>query len=231
MTSTTTPLGSSARLEDVLAHLPATITSQYSRRQTIYGPATSSRNIYLVITGSVGISQVTEDGRNVLLEIVGPEQLFGESAFLDPSNCSERATAIENVTVMAWSVSEMEELVMKRPRLALALLQVLAQRNAEFTCRIESFSRDSVERRLARSLVRFSERHGKLAADGSVQMMHLSHELLGQYVGSSREVITHYMNQFRKRGSVSYSRHGILLHSDTLKASLAAPARSLACDK
>src|ERR1043166_5338935 len=73
MTSTTTPLGSSARRKDVLAHLPATITSQYSRRQTIYGPATSSRNIYLVITGSVGISQVTEDGRNVLLEIVGPE--------------------------------------------------------------------------------------------------------------------------------------------------------------
>ena len=133
MASTTTSLQSSEPLEDVLAHLPATSTAHYRRRQMIYGPATSSRSIYLVITGTVGISQVAEDGKEVLLEIVRPEELFGESAFLDFPRRSEHATTLQNATVMSWDVSEMEELVLNRPRLALALLQMLAQRNAEFT--------------------------------------------------------------------------------------------------
>jgi len=224
MASTTASLESMERMEDVLAHLPATTTTSYGRNRMIYGPGTSSRSIYLVITGTVGISQVAEDGKEVLLEIVRPDELFGESAFLDVSRRSEHATTLQNATVMSWAVSEMEELVMRRPRLALALLQMLAQRNAEFRRRIESLSRDSIERRLARSLLHLSERHGTLAEDGSVRIMPLSHDLLGRYVGTSREVITHHMNQFRKRGCVSYSRQCILLHRDSLIASLAAPA-------
>jgi CRP-like cAMP-binding protein len=53
-------------------------------------------------------------------------------------------------------------------------------------------------------------------------MMPFTHVLLSQYVGTSREIVTHYMNQFRKQGYVSYSRRGILLHRDTLRAVLAA---------
>jgi CRP-like cAMP-binding protein len=70
------------------------------------------------------------------------------------------ATAIESATLMTWAAAEMEDLVMKRPRLAVALLQILDQRNLEFTRRVESLSIDNVERRLARSLIRFSERLG-----------------------------------------------------------------------
>jgi len=224
MASTTASLESMEGMEDVLAHLPAATTTSYGRNRMIYGPGTSSRSIYLVITGTVGISQVAEDGKEVLLEIVRPDELFGESAFLDVPRRSEHATTLQNATVMSWAVSEMEELIMNRPRLALALLQMLAQRNAEFRRRIESLSRDPIERRLARSLLHLSERHGTLAADGSVRIMPLSHDLLGRYVGTSREVITHHMNQFRKRGCVSYSRQCILLHRDNLRASLAAPA-------
>jgi hypothetical protein len=47
-------------------------------------------------------------------------------------------------------------------------------------------------------------------------MMPLTHEMLGRYVGTSREIVSHYMNRFRKRGYVSYSRHGIILYRDTL---------------
>jgi hypothetical protein len=47
-----------------------------------------------------------------------------------------------------------------------------------------------------------------------VQMMPMSHDLLGRYVGAPREVITQHMNELRKRGWVSYSRQGILRHRD-----------------
>ena len=143
-----------------------------------------------MVTGKVGISQIAEDGSEVLLEIVRPDEFFGESAIIDVPRRSEQATAIEKARLMTWAVSDMEDLVMKRPRLAVALLQILAQRNAEFTRRIESFSVDTIERRLARSLIRFSERLGTPEEDGSVRMMPFTHALLSRYVGTSRELVT-----------------------------------------
>jgi CRP/FNR family transcriptional regulator, cyclic AMP receptor protein len=219
MAAITTSPTSDTRTEDALAHLPVSNTTEYDKGQTIYGPPHFSKSIYLVVAGKVGISQVADDGSEVLLDIVRPDELFGESAFLGVPP-SERATAIENVKVMAWAVSDMEDLVTKRPRLAVAMLQILAQRNAEFTRRIQSFSNDTIERRLARSLIRFSERLGTPDGNGSVRMMPLTHVLLSRYVGTSREIINHYMNRFRKQGYVSYSRRGIVLYGDTLRTVL-----------
>ena len=220
MATSTTSLGSHTRIEDVLSHLPVSSTTEYSKGQIIYGPDNPSKSIYLVVMGKVGISQIAENGTEVLLEIVRTDELFGESAFLDVPQRSEQATAIEKAKVMIWAISDMEDLVVKRPRLAVALLQILAQRNAEFTRRIESFAIDSIERRLARSLLRFSERLGSPEEDGTVRMMPFTHEMLSRYVGTTREVVTQYMNRFRKQGYVSYSRQGILLYGDTLKTLL-----------
>jgi CRP-like cAMP-binding protein len=221
MASSITASALNTPLEDVLAHLPVSGTINYRKGQVIYSPDHPSKSIYLVSAGKVGMSRIAEDGREILLEIIRPDELFGESAFLSASRRSEQATALETTMLMTWAASHLEDLVMKRPRLAVALLQIFAQRNADFTHRIESFSIDNIERRLARSLIRFSERLGTPEEDGSVRMMPFTHELLSRYVGTSREVVTQSMNRFRKKGFVSYSRHGIRLYRDALKASIA----------
>ena len=118
---------------------------------------------------------------------------------------------------MTWTTSEIEEIVQKRPKLAIALMQILVQRTLDFGHRIESFSVDNIARRLARSLIRFSERLGTEETDGSVRMVPFTHELLSQYVGTSREIVTHYMNQFRRQGYLRYSRKGIILYKDAFK--------------
>jgi CRP/FNR family transcriptional regulator len=222
MAATTTALESS-RLEDVLAHLPISTTTQFHKWQTVYAPETPPTSMYLVVSGNVAISRVTEDGSEVIVEIVGPDDLFGESAFLGASCRGERATAIEDVELMTWPISDLEDLVTKRPRLAVALLQMLAQHNANLTLRIESFAIDGVERRLARSLLRFSERLGSPEEDGSVRVAPFTHSLLSRYVGTSREVVTQHMNRLRRQGYLSYSRQGIRLYQNALKASMSSP--------
>lgn len=218
MASGTTGLeSSSTRHEDVLAHLPLASTTEYAKGQTIYGPDHLSQSLYLVVSGKVLISQIADGGSEVLLEIVRPDELFGESAFLGVPHRSEQAVTLEKSTVMTWAITDMEALVMKRPRLAVALLQVIAQRNADFSRRIESLSLETIERRLARSLIRFSERLGKTEQDGSIRLMPITHDLLARYVGTSREIVTQYMNRFRKQGFVNYSRHGIVVNREPLR--------------
>lgn len=204
-------------LEDPLAHLPCSLIVEYRRGQTIYDQEKPSESLLLVIDGKVKVCRITDDKRQVVVDIYQPDEFFGESAFLGLPNRTEMSVAIEPTKVMAWTVSEIEEIATRRPKLAIALLQLLVQRSMDFGSRIESFSVDNIARRLARALIRFSERLGRQSEDGSVQMIPFTHELLSQYVGTSREIVTHYMNQFRRQGYLRYSRKGILLHRDAMK--------------
>ncbi|HZT29032.1 MAG TPA: Crp/Fnr family transcriptional regulator [Bryobacteraceae bacterium] len=211
-------------LEDPLAHLPCSTIVEYRRGQMIYNQDQPSTSIYLVIDGKVKVSRLADDGHQVVVDIYQPDEFFGESAFLNLAHRSEQAVALENTKLMTWTTQEIEEIIMRRPKLAVALLQILVQRTIEFGHRIESFSVDNIARRLARSLIRFSERLGMPEDDGSVHMVPFTHELLSQYVGTSREIVTHYMNQFRREGYLKYSRKGIVLYRDALRDWLAAQA-------
>lgn len=204
-------------LEDPLAHLPCSTIMEYKKGQTIYSQDQPSTGIYLVIEGKVKVSRMAGDGHQVVVDIYQTDEFFGESALLNLPQRTEQASALEAVKLMAWSTAEIEDIVTKRPRLAVALLQILVQRTIDFGERIESFSVDNIARRLARSLIRFSERLGTPEADGSICMAPFTHELLSQYVGTSREIVTHYMNQFRRQGYLRYSRKGITLYRDAFK--------------
>jgi CRP/FNR family transcriptional regulator len=203
-------------LEDPLAFLPCSRIAEFRKGQLIYSQDQPSTSIYLVIEGKVKVSRTGNDGRQVVVDIYQPDEFFGESALLNLPHRCEQAAALDNTRLMAWSTAEIEDMVAKRPRLAVALLQILAKRSIDFTERIESLSVDNIARRLARSLIRFADREGTGGDNGSARMAPLTHELLAQYVGTSREIVTHYMNQFRKDGHLEYSRRGIVLDRNAL---------------
>lgn len=204
--------------EDILALLPVSTVVEYRKGQIIYGPGQPSTSIYLLVAGNVRLSHITDDGYELVLEIIRLDEVFGESGFLNVARVSERATAHGDVRLMIWPLSAIEDLMTKNPRLAVSLLQVLAQRAADFAHRIESLAIDNIQRRLARALIRFSERLGTPGEGGSIRIMPLSQELLARHIGTSREVVTSHMNQFRRQGYLDYSRGGIVLHAAALAA-------------
>jgi CRP/FNR family transcriptional regulator, cyclic AMP receptor protein len=207
-------------LEDPLAFLPRSTVVEYLKGQTIYNQQQPSLAVYLVISGKVKISRLAGDGRQVVVDIYRPDDLFGESALLDTPPRSDQALALEDTRLMSWTSPEIEAAIAKRPRLAMALLQILVQRSGDLTGRVESLSVDNIARRLARSLLRFAERLGTQGQDGMVAMAPFTHELLAQYVGTSREIVTHYMSQFRREGLLRYSRAGISINRPALTAKL-----------
>jgi len=204
-------------LEDPLDHLPFSNPLEYRKGRMIYSQEQPSTSLYLVVEGKVKVSRLADDGHQVVLDIYQADDFFGESAFLNLPRRREQAVALENTKLMRWSATALEEIVERRPRLAVALLQVLVQRTIGFKDRIESFSADKIALRLARTLIHFSERLGTPDEDGSSRMGPLSHELLAQYVGTTRGIVTLHMNYFRRRSYVRYNRKGINLYRDSLR--------------
>jgi CRP-like cAMP-binding protein len=96
-------------------------------------------------------------------------------------------------------------------------MQVVSRRCLDFKNRIESFSLETTSQRLGQALVHFADRLGSAMDGGATTIPPLTHEVLAQYVGTSREIVSHQMSEFRTLGYVRYSRKGITIQ-DGLKS-------------
>lgn len=205
------------QLEDPLVYLPLSTVVDYPRGCTIFTHDQSCTALYLVIKGRVKLSRFAAVGRQAVIDIYQADDFFGESAFLHLPQRAEEAIAMEDTKLMTWTMPVLMECIMRRPPLAVALLQVLTQRTIDFKERLESFGTDTLPRRMVRCLCRLSDRLGTMREDGLVQIGPFTHELLAQCVGTSREVITYHMNQFRRQRLLNYSRKFIFVNTDILR--------------
>jgi len=216
-TSTLEAVSRRKPLEDPLAYLPCSSILHVKRGEAIYDRDKARAGIYMVIAGKVKVSRMTDEGRPVLIDIYQADEFFGEASLINLSPGVDSAVALETTSVMTWASEDIERLAAERPKLAIALVQLVVGRSVDFARRVESLAFDSIEHRLAHALVRFSERFGAPAENGFAEMMALTHESLSQYVATSREVITHHMNRFRSMGFLTYSRRHTSVNAAAIK--------------
>jgi CRP/FNR family transcriptional regulator, cyclic AMP receptor protein len=204
-------------MEDPLAYLPCSSVQEYSKGNVIYHHDQPNSNLFLVLAGRVRITRDSGRGTQVLVDLYGVDEFFGEASFVANPDHSEQATAHQDCKLMTWKASEILELILKRPVLAVALLQTFEKRAIALTERLESLSTERIDRRVARTLIHFAEQFGKPREDGGLEMEPLTHELLAQYVGTSRELVTLQMTNLRRQGYLQYSRRSIVLYRDALR--------------
>jgi CRP/FNR family cyclic AMP-dependent transcriptional regulator len=201
-------------LEDPLRYLRISAIQLYAPGAAIYSSGDPAINIYLVISGRVRVGRRAENGREVAIAIYETDDVFGESALIQPKRTG-CAVALEDTKVMLWTAAQIEAVGNENPRLFLALLQSMTKRLNRFEKRIESFMVESAQARLARALIELAGA-GRDAGGEPVHISHVTHELLASYVGTTREVVTLFMNQFRRRNYLTYSRKGITIYPDCL---------------
>lgn len=204
-------------LEDPLSLLPRKPVNEYSKGSIIYNCGEVAHSIHLVIDGLVRVSLPRPDNTQMVVDIVAADHFFGEVGLLQAASRKDRAVALEDTKIMAWTAVEIEEHIARQPRLGLALLQVLVQRVGEFEVRLETCALDKTLRRLGRTLIGLAERMGTVTPDGGRQIPPLTHQLISEYVGTSREIVTSQMNMLRKRGFIRYSRKNIVVYGEALR--------------
>jgi CRP/FNR family transcriptional regulator, cyclic AMP receptor protein len=212
-------------MEDALMYLPRKGVTDYRKSHIIFDEHQPSRGLNLVVQGRVKVSVPLDDGTQTVVDIFTTDDFFGESSLLGNSHYAERAMALDNVTLMSWTSTEIEEQVERQPRLGIALLQMLVKRGLDYEERLQSFALDKTPERVMRSLLRFAERLGTRTEDGSIKIPPLTHQVISEYVGTSREIVTFQMNHLRQKGFLRYSRKGIQVYSESLREHLHAQTR------
>jgi CRP-like cAMP-binding protein len=207
-------------LEDALNYLPRKQPARYRRMQVIYDQGQPSSGLYLVVQGRVKCSTDLDDGSQAALGIFGQDEFFGEVSLIGNNGHNERATALDDTMVMLWPADEVTSLMEHQPKLGVALVQLMVNRCVELEHRLESLANDKTPVRIAKAIIHFADVAGTREQDGTLTVPHMTHQLIAEYVGTSREIVTFQMSQLRQRGFVSYTRKWIKVYRDALAEEL-----------
>ena len=121
---------------------------------------------------------------------------------------------------MAWTTAEIESQIEREPQLGIALSQYVIARCIELGDRIESMAFYKTPERVAIALLQLAASLGEERADGSTRIGALTHHVIAEFVGTSREIVTFQMNRLRRLGLLRYSRRFIDVNVPALEDTL-----------
>ena len=167
--------------------------------------------LYLVIEGKVKLTRTAPDGRESLVSVHGPGDMFGELAMFDPTYRTSSATAITDARLAVIAHDDLREVLSTRPAVSMLLLKALAQRLRRITEAHTNLIFTDVPGRVAKALLELSDKFGEPAEQGTLVAHDLTQEELAQLVGASRETVNKALADFASRGWIQLSAKSVLI--------------------
>ncbi len=184
------------------------------RREIFVHQGEPSQNLFLCSAGRVKITQVSEEGAEIILRVITPGQIFGGFGVLIETPCPATAEALEASSAVAWSIRQLEELFERFPRLTANLMRILAHRLREVESRLRELSTERVSQRVARTLLRLARLAGRRVEQGVLLDLKLSREELAQMSGTTLFTVSRLLSEWQHRDLVG-SRRGRLVILNT----------------
>lgn len=198
--------------DDSAAALQAGVTVvELSRAERLFEEGASGNQLYVILDGKIKLTRAAADGRENLLSVLGPSEMFGELSLFDPRPRTASATAVTDSRLAALAHDDLRSWLTGRPDVALHLLRALAQRLRRANDVMADLVFTDVPGRVAKALLDLSDRFGIPQEDG-LQVNHdLTQEELAQLVGASRETVNKALADFAARGWLQLSAKSVLL--------------------
>lgn len=184
--------------EDRAALLSVARPERLRSRQYVYHQGDPARSVYLIDSGMMKLARLTDDAREMILEFLGPGEVFGAVDFLDRPVTEEFAQALEPTTVQVIRRADFEALAERRPTLLVAVSRMLGRRSRSFVARLADMVSKDARHRLADLLCGLADHFGVPTDGGVVFPGRLTHVDLGNYIGSARETVTEALSDFAR---------------------------------
>jgi len=191
---------------------------QFKSGQTIFQKGDPGTSMSAVLQGRVKIGAYSEDGKEVILNIVEPGQIFGEIALLDGKERTADATAMGPTTLLVLERREFIPFLERNPKIAVRLIEVLCERVRRTSEMVESVAFLEYSARLAKLLLRLADSYGEATDDGVRINLKISQQDLGNLIASTRESVNRQLNAWAEEGVIDLERGQItILDSDALE--------------
>jgi len=199
---------------DMLRSLAA--EKHYPKNAVVLTEGEMGDSLYMIQSGKVKVFIGDQDGREMILKILGPGDFFGEMSMIDKQPRSASVTTIESSVFLVLSHAAFEKCVEKIPRIANMVMRVLATRVREADRKIGTLAMMDVYGRVASTLLELAVNdNGKMVVSEK-----LSQQDLANMVGASREMVNRILKDLAERGFISVESKSITIINKELPPAL-----------
>jgi CRP/FNR family transcriptional regulator len=180
------------------------------KKEIFYFADEPSQNVYLVKQGRIKLFRTTAEGREIILDILGPGEIFGELALAAELTRSHSAEALEDGLICVIPRRIFEDLASRHPEFAFRLIKLIGFRFRALESRIEDLAFQSVQDRLLLTLRQLAAKHGIPEAKGAIRLP-LTQADLAFLIGATREAVADQLRELKQKGLLETSYRAIHL--------------------
>lgn len=195
-------------VDDVLR----TATSRrYAAGDRVFEQGETARQFFVLLHGRLRVTQVTSEGRQIVVRMVNPGDLFGFAKALRRLDYPGTATAVSESVVLAWPMSVWNEFLERHPALAVSTMQTMGSRLLEAQQRLRELSTEEVERRVAHAVLRLANQSGQREEKGVRIDFPLSKQDIAEMTGTTLHTVSRILSAWKAAGLVEGGRQTLLI--------------------
>lgn len=160
------------------------------------------RDVYALVAGRIKVSRLSRRGKEFILELIEPGEVFGESSLFEDGPHDAFGVAFEDSRVISIPARELEAFMKTRLDLPLRLAKLVELRRKRMEMRLVALAFQNVRGRMASLLLQLCHDYGVRAGDGIRLGIELRHQEMANLIGVSREIVSHTLSDFRRKGLI-----------------------------
>jgi len=186
-------------------------TVKITKGSILFKEGDDGEHLYVIVDGKLKLGTSSGDGRENLLSILGPGEMFGELSLFDPGPRTSTATAVTDAKLLSLGHEKVIPWLKQHPEVSLQLLTRLSQRLRRTNEAVGDLVFSDVPGRVAKALIDLGDRFGKTTPEGLLVNHDLTQEELAQLVGASRETVNKALADFAGRGWLKLDGRSVLI--------------------
>jgi len=194
---------------DTLLHYAR--VERYPTGSEVFSKGSPGSSMMAVLRGTLKMSSVSAEGKEVVFNLMNPGDCFGEIALLDGEARSTDAVAMTDCELLVLHRRDFMPILEKRADICLVLLKVLCQRLRQTTEQVEDVLFRHLESRIAKALLHLIESASLHSVQGLSVDLHLSQRELGNIAGCSRESVNKTLQAWHRAGYIDLSKGSIVI--------------------
>jgi CRP-like cAMP-binding protein len=179
-----------------------TSVAEFAANQSIFVQGEPCDALYYLRTGIAKVSVSSASGQEAVVVILVPGDFFGEGCVLENAPRVATVTAMTECTVERIDAAEAKRRLSNDPTFLNKFMDFLVRRNRQYIRDLRDHHFHSIEKRLARTLLRLAKSDNN---ESAIALTRLSQELLASMIGAERPRVNFFMNKFRRLGMIEYT--------------------------
>lgn len=187
------------------------VARHYDNGNYIFLEDSDGEQCFFVLEGSVKVTRLSKDGREVILAMLNEGDFFGEMSLLDGESRSANVIALEKTEVLTLDRRDFLDVVNDYPQIAVQLLKELAGRLRKSDRQIASLSLSDAEKRIALCIIRFADEQGVIQ-NGKVSIPKTPiQQDIANMAGTSRETVSRALSILEKEGLIARNGRELMI--------------------